>query len=515
VNRSAAAAQAETNMTWIDQRVWNKRLIPVLVFVVGSMAAYALLATTQGFVSTDDYYHSRIAAQIIEQRALRLHFPWLPLTILSHDQFVDHHLLYHIYLAPWEYWGGIIGAKLAQALVFGGICLAFWSLLRRLQVRYAVLWTAALFGVSTPFIYRALMVRTQAAAVLLLLVALHLLVARRDRWLVVLAFAFAWLYDGFVLLPIVVTLYGVASWIADREFNWKPVVYTLFGTLLGLCINPYFPENVVFITSHLGEKFDIASNIRVGTEWYPYTTAVFLENSLGAFLALVAGLLAPSFRKTGRDRVETATLLMALLTLFMTFQSRRFVEYFPAFALLFGAVAWGRGGIQWRSYLPKFVFKPSVARLQVFVLALPVFILVYITWNSVRADIQNGENADYMAGAARWLQTHTEPGTMIFQTDWDDFPYLFYLNTQNTYLIGLDPTYLEVAHPELWNQWVSITQGAVENPSSLIRDGYGATYVVSDTQHDAFAARADQDPAMQLVYRDSSSMIWQIVTSSP
>ena len=62
----------------------------------------------------------------------------------------------------------------------------------------------------------------------------------------------------------------------------------------------------------------------------------------------------------------------------------------------------------------------------------------------------------------------------------------------------------------MWNQWVALTQGMVERPSVLIRETFGATYVVSDTRHDAFAERADEDPAMTLVYRDGNSLVWRV-----
>jgi RsiW-degrading membrane proteinase PrsW (M82 family) len=100
-----------------------------------------------------------------------------------------HHLLYHIYIAPFAYWGGIGGAKLGQALVIGGIFAATWLLLRRLRIRPAWLWLIVLLALSSPFVYRMMMVRAQGAAVLVLLLVLYALFTRRYRWLLPLAFA--------------------------------------------------------------------------------------------------------------------------------------------------------------------------------------------------------------------------------------------------------------------------------------------------------------------------------------
>ena len=504
LNTVKASVPPSVRLSW---RAWR---LPVLVFAIGFAAAVILLSANNGFVSNDDYYHSRIAAQIIEQRALRLDFPWLSLTILSPDQFVDHHLLYHLYLAPWAYWGGIAGAKIAHALVVGSVFVALWSLLDYLRVRSSLAWTVALLGVSTPFLYRLLMVRTQAAALLLLLIALHLLFRRRHTLLLALAFAFTWLYNGFVLLPAVAVLYMIAVYPAERRLVWQPLAYVLAGTVLGLVINPYFPQNFAFIFSHLNEKIDVESSIRVGNEWYPYNTQALLTNSIGALLALAAGVLAPSFRKVQRDSVETTLLLIALLTLYMTLESRRFIEYFPAFALLYCAAAWGRSEVMGRDK-PMFLPPPHMRRILLAGLMLPLLLLVITTLSAVHNDIRSEKDAGYLAGASRWLQENTEPGALVFQTDWDDFTYLFF---HNTYLTGLDPTYLQIANPTLANLWVPITQGQVERPAALIRDIFGAVYVVSDTNHDAFAASASADPDMELVYRDSNSLVWHVKPSA-
>lgn len=494
---------------------WELLAGSLLAFVIGVVAAFVMMSVTEGFVSNDDYYHSRIAAEIIEQRSLRVDFPWLPLTILKPDAFVDHHLLYHAYLAPFAYWGGIAGAKFAQMLVVGGIFGAFWLLLRHLQIRPAWVWLIALLAVSAPFLYRTLMVRTQGAAVLVLLLALIVLFSRRYRWLAPIAFAFTWLYNGFVLLPVFTGLYLIAAWVTDRQFVWRPVAYVLIGTAAGLIINPYFPHNIAFALDHLGEKVAIAEGVRVGSEWYPYTTGALLQHSAGMLLALAAGIFAPSLRRTGRDRTETLLLLVALVTLYMAFESRRFIEYAPVFALLFGAAALGRGGIDWERLLPPALTRLPLTHVYAYVLAVPVLALAGLTMHTVQQDIASTQDSGYMAGAAAWLQANTEPQALVFQTDWDDFPYLFHHNTHNTYLVGLDPTYLQLEQPDLWNLWVPITEGIVERPSVLIRERFGASYVVSDTQHGAFARSADSDPAMALVYRDDHSLIWQIVDTQP
>ena len=40
-------------------------------------------------------------------------FPWLPLTILAPDRYADHHMLYHVLLAPFTVGDLRIGGKVA------------------------------------------------------------------------------------------------------------------------------------------------------------------------------------------------------------------------------------------------------------------------------------------------------------------------------------------------------------------------------------------------------------------
>jgi hypothetical protein len=477
----------------------------VALFAVCFIILRALLFSTASFAGYDDYYHARISAEIAEQGKLAVDFPWLPKTILSPDKFVDHHLLYHLYLAPWVHYVGLEeGAKLGQLVIVAGTFLALWLLLRQIQVRYALGWTLTLFALSSSFLYRMLMIRTQAASVLLLILALSLLFGRRYRWLIPLSFAYVWLYDGFILMPIFAGLYTISEWLSDRRLDWRPLTYTLMGVALGLIINPYFPRNLEFITDHLGAKVGFESGVEVGSEWYPYTTGALLANSGGALLILVLGFLRPSIDSHRRDRIENTLLFAALLTLFMLFRSRRFIEYYPPFALLFCAAAWGRQPL----------ILPVPRRLGFLVplgAVVAAIILAQLTWLKTRETLERGDNPSWFVGASNWLDRNAPDGAMVFQTDWDDFTRLFYHNPSNIYLVGLDPTYLERADPDLWTQWVAITRGEVELPSSVIRSAFDAEYVVSDRRHTAFADRANADPDMRLVYWDRDSNVWQII----
>lgn len=149
-------------------------------------------------------------------------------------------------------------------------------------------------------------------------------------------------------------------------------------------------------------------------------------------------------------RINTGILLSLLLVcLFglMLFQSRRFIEYFPPFVLVFAAFSWaplleGREDQnaspagRWQAGLRDMLTRRGPALL----LALAVFAGILYSLPRARLSLQDSRSHSLYAGASTWLEENTPAGSLVFQTDWDDFPRLFFYNTHNTYLVGLDPT---------------------------------------------------------------------------
>ena len=82
--------------------------------------------------------------------------------------------------------------------------------------------------------------------------------------------------------------------------------------------------------------------------------------------------------------------------------------------------------------------------------------------------MQGAKPYERYAAASAWLQANTPAGSRVFQTDWDDFPELYFWNAHNTYLVGLDPTYMYLHDGPLYLRWRAITRGEVELPGAAI-----------------------------------------------
>ncbi len=500
-----------------------KRLVTLLTALLLFAAFFAGMAAvqfaTRDMPDNDGYYHIKLA-YLMRTEGLKPPFPYLPLSILSADKFYDHHFLFHVALIPFTFGDLRAGAKWAAVFFSSLAFLAVWVLLVRQKVPLAWLWALGLLGVSEAFLYRMSITRAQSLSLGLLALAMLWLLEGRTWRLAILAFFYVWTYDAFPLMLALGGLHLLAVALIERRFEFRPLLFIVGGIVAGVLINPYFPANITFSIQHMLPKLTDATSVSVGNEWYPYDTSQLLNNSLPALVAFASGILALGLSGRKMDLRTAFGLLTALLFGLMLFEARRFVEYFPAFALIFAAFAWSplladlwptsastADSAPWafpafslRTYLP------------VALLVLALTVGMVRTLPAAQKSIRSSKPYYLYAGASNWLTQNTPAGARIFQTDWDDFPRLFYYNTHNTYLIGLDPTYMQLYDSKLYDEWVKITQGDVPNPSGEILSTFGARYIHTDLKHGNFLRAAAKDTGLREVYRDDQAVIFEVVT---
>ena len=493
------------------------------IVIVGFLALVQF--STPDLAGNDGYYHIKFA-YLMRTEGLQPDFPWLPLTILNAREFSDHHFLYHIALIPFTFGDLRMGAKWASVVFASLAFLSVWWLLYKQRVPYAALWTLGLLAVSEAFIYRMSLARPPALSLAILVIGLHWMLTQKYVRLIPLAFVYVWLYDAFPLLILLVGIYTLSVWLLERRLNLYPLIYTGIGVVLGLFLKPYFPHNIIFLYRHIFPKLTETTSVGVGSEWYPYKTNQLLENAPLALLAFFAGAFALGLRQRRMEVNIAASFLAAVLFGMLVFQSRHFIEYYPAFALIFAALAWSPliTGREERSEVDQgavsesrfkmipgtwvFFVKRSIPALLLILVLVPG---MWITFKEARSDLQGSKPYGLYAQASAWLEANTPAGARVFQTDWVYFPRLFFYNTHITYLVGLDPTYMQLYDAEMYELWVDITEGDVEQPSDIIYSQFGSQYVMTDLKHKDFLRRAEDDAGLREVYRDSEAAIFEVL----
>ena len=485
------------------------RLHPILVFILFAGCMALVQFATPDMPDNDGFYHIKLA-YLMRTESLKPEFPWLPYTILNANEFYDHHFLYHVALTPFTFGDLRLGAKWS-AVVFSSLAfISVWYLFYRQRIPLGWLWALALLGISDAFLFRMSITRAQSLSLAMLALGLNWMLESRYQYLGVLAFFYVWMYDAFPLLLVLAGLHLLAVLMLERRLEYRSILFIGIGILLGLFLNPYFPENIVFSYRHMLPKLVDATSVRVGNEWYPYETVTLMENSLPALLAFSGGILALGWNKRRVDVRTLTSLLAALLFGLMLFQARRFIEYFAPFALIFSAFAWAPL-LSDREPASVVLAKARPISIPFSLLFLIVLASMIKTLPSARASIQNSKPYDLYAGASEWLIDNSQPGDLVFQTDWDDFPRLFFYNTSNRYLIGLDPTYMQLYDKGSYNLWVLITKGAVSQPSQFIANHFHARFVHTDLKHDKFISRAEKDPGLREVYRDEQAILFEVI----
>jgi hypothetical protein len=518
----------------------------VLIFLVFRYIQFSTAAVCCG--DFDGYYHIRWSRLLWENMRAG-HFPpaftWLPLTTLNPNDYVDHHLLFHIFQIPFTWLGDLRLAAKISATIFATLALfsCYW-LIVRYRIKYTLVWLVALLACSSPFLYRLSMAKAPPLAIIFTIIGIVLLFERKYVWLAPLMFLYVWTYSLWVTLGMAAVIWTlVVAWY-DWRIEWRPVAWTTLGTALGFIINPYFPKNFKLFVEHVLIKMTPSAEYttKVGSEWYPYESWYFLLSCFVAFAAMLIGYVAFN----GRDKKHAARplffLLFSTLLMIASFHSRRFVEYWPPFAVLFAAFTLQPlldGVRTWAHELPSDVMnelQPFLDRhdravitettrreewwknLAVIVVAVVLALILFFSLQGWRGngglvkEIAGEAGPDRYSKGMEWIRTNVPANEVIFNSDWDDFPKLFFYDTTHRYTSGLDPTYLLDQNPELSKLYESITLGKEKDPGPILRDRFGAHYIFSDNEdvHDDLYASAMDSGWFDKVYEDDDCWILKL-----
>ncbi len=525
----------------------NELLKYFLLFIVAfSLFSYFQISST--FPDPDSFYHAKMAVLIPDQGIVR-DFPWLQFTVLK-DNFADHHFLYHVALIPFvTLFDPLVGIKLFTALSAAVLILVFYWFLKKFKIRGALLYSIILL-VSSPFIFRINLAKASAISLTILLFGLYFIFQRKVWPLFFLSFIYVWTYGGWPLILVLALFYIFSESLISVTKNFENVksliknffknifsktnvklFFACFGGLAaGVIINPFFPKNLFFYWQQIIKiaVINYQDKIGVGAEWYPYGLGDLIANSSFIFILLILSFAVifinflKNFTSQEKSTVidpgeKTKTLTLTLLALFflaLTLRSRRNVEYFIPFAALASAFILSQPLSSIKKYLPTInawrqkrkVFSSLVI---IYILFMVPFTSARNIWSIKQLYLSGGSIYKYR-GVAEWLKNNTPQNSIIFHNDWDDFPALFYYNTNNYYIAGLDPTFMYDYDKDLHKIWVDITTGRRPNISEFVKNDFRSEYVFVDKDHIALENNLKSDGHFEMVYKDEEGKIYKL-----
>ncbi len=508
----------------------SKRPISYFVQYISLGAVLALCAAlftyfqwSNELADPDAFYHMRLS-QLILERGVITDFIWLPYTTLA-EHFIDQHFLYHILMIPFVSTGfPLIGVKIYTVLLAVAFLGIFAVTLKKLESSWWLIVTSVL-ALTTPFTFRLNLVKATPVALILVCLTIAVLYKKRFWWLVPIGIIYVWAYGGFAMMLIVVITWLIANGMAllttahpkkiQISHFLKPLLFTLTGLAIGVVINPYFPNNLSFYWDQLVQIgiINYQDTIGVGAEWYPYNPGRLIFGSMGLISLLLLGLITTILKRRNWQQLDWFALGIFLVGLLLTLKSRRYVEYFGPYTAIAAAIWLRHTVLSWSQVWRAFseIGRRAVAYSSLGAVAVIVFIPIILSdIRTNKEDIRSGTPINRYESASNLLKNNATPGSKILHSDWDDFPALFFHNSNNAYMSGLDPTFMYRFDKDLYTLWETVTLGEYKGDVTAALTTLDVEYVVIEQNHVDMYNLIQKSPDVALVYTDDEVDIFKV-----
>lgn len=491
----------------------NTKLVYILLFFLAFGLSLFLQLQTENIPGIDGHFYIKMARMLREKGGLFHEFPWLNFTPFR-GNFYGLHWFFYLLLVPFSYFSNLIlGVKLATAICFGGITVVFYFLTQSLNFKYSWAGILLLFGLSSNFLIRVHMGRPISLSVIFLLFGLYAILKERYIFLFFTSFFYVWAYDGYIVLTFLCGFWFLVYFAKERRLDFRPLLANVSGIIWGSFLNPYFPE--VVLNSHLSHNplvYRFVSRITPSAEWS--TRNIFSNFGahwlliilfLGTYVLGFISFFLKDFKKRKRDYLFNAYLWSSVLFFFfLTTLANRFMEYAAPLLALYALfvvnriishfyckvkrvlkevskkISWNKEELQWTFSL------------------ILIGLLLFGVYQNSRALISSSERSDLarLQGASQWLEENTEKGEIVYNAAWEDFPFLFFHNDHNYYIVGLDAYFLYLYNQEFYFLYQNIADRGKtcskrscnlacdltrdKKIHSVVRNKFNSNYIVVD-----------------------------------
>lgn len=465
-------------------------LTQYLYFLAVTIFYWTIQFSTNRVISVDGNWHIALSRKMWSDGIIHK-LPELAFTIFK-DYYREHHFLYQVLYMPFALIENpYMGAKLA-AFFFSAILGCFFiTYLRNHKIKLEWIFISLFLVGSAGFLYRIIMTRVQSVSLIWILGITYCLIFNRKKILAILAFTFVWLYDAFFLIYPITFLFIISDYIHSRKIKWNIILIIILSTIIGMIINPYFPENIQSYWFNIYRSIISTDGVLVGVEWRPYSLPYYWRTNYLIIIPFICSVLIHLlliFTKKIKEYPDKKALLFYGLLSFMfiglSLKSRRFIEYMPPFPILYIAL------------ILKYLLSSQKKFLWQTYVAISILAIIFIG-QSGKANIKDisyyirpRKELECYQSAAKWLHENVKKDEVIFSTDWDDFPHLYVGAPNLKYIVGLDPLFMDRYDSDLYKKWVDLTQARGEGSlAERIYKLFRSKYIFVDDQHHKFESR--------------------------
>ncbi len=511
------------------QKLQHFKYHKILLVFLFCILIFSLFQAPHGMGDPDGFYHARLS-QMMTNNLTFQEFPWMQFSTLN-ENFTDHHFLYHLLLMPWTIvFDPLMGTKIFTVILSSLFITCFYWFLTRYNFQYKLPLLFLLF-IFTSFFFRLSLIKATALSLIILLFIIYAIFEKKYSLILFLSFIYVWSYGGWLLGLVVGGIYIISetiylliktkpSWksLINKTFNFsnKKIIFNLvLGNLMGLIINPYFPQNIKFYWQQIWQIgiINYQKIVAVGNEWFSIS---LLDLGSHSIITTVIIILTFTWCIINYKKINRFTIFFALLTIFfllLTLKSRRYLEYFIPFSTLFVGYSFTLNKLQLptnRQSIIDFFKRPSHFIISIIIVMILCFQYGHSLYN-VKKNLNRDKYLNYQ-GAAQYLQKHTPYHTTIFHPGWDDWPALFYYNPNNYYIGGLDPTFTYLYNSNLYQKWQQVVHQPANNDFyQIIKNDFHASYVFAPKQYKQFITNLNNNFYFKPIYSDDHVIIYQVL----
>jgi len=481
------------------------------VFILCVSILSILQFSIKNIVGVDGLFHIKYASLILSEGIMRPFYWW------SFASYADTHFLYHVLLIPFTLFGLVEGAKIS-AIIFGGIAfsLMYWFL-KKNKVEFPLFWVLSLFAFGSQALYRFMMPRAFTLALILFILGFYFMLEKKYKYLGILLFLFVWSYTGFLILLFLIVLYFLYEWFVFGNKEWKLLSYSFIGTLLGSVINPFFPENIKTIYVQVVKVLLFPTDILLkSADAQPY-------RSLGEIfhyfefvsIVFVVCLFLYFKRKQFTNKVLSFMGIASILTFVLVLKGVRFIEYWVPFTLMFGALTFSEDLKRAYTKVIEIVEGKKIEFTRIKVITILLILLLpflYIGLDEVKTQVIRGEEIkkfDSTLPCGRWLDKNTEKGSVVFNY-WSEFPQVFIHDTNNKFIVGLDPNYMYHKNPELYSKYEKILLIQTNETYDWIKNDFKANYIYLGSFTNKFKPYYDLFKGFEEVFSTPTCTVYKV-----
>ena len=514
-------------------------MLRAIGFSAAALAVIALLRlNSPGVPDPDSFYHFRHAAVYADKGLAYAAFPWLPYSVLARFS-ADIGYGFHVFLIPFtllqDQVFGVVLASVIETLI---VLIILYATLKRHRIAYPFAWPFVLLFLASPIIWTVFQTRPQTLSMGFVALLLSSMLAASAPGVLASAFLIGLVHlNVFFLVPFVVVVAAVIKGIAERRWQWPLWLLALVGIVAGWLLRPN-PLGVLRLERVQILVHEVVRHqglpLLFGREWLPVSPAAL--SSFLYFIVIWAGLALLAFVSLALRRHhltrEDHTFLWSTLAVSAVFFvamlvfTKRATPFWAICAVMFSAKAF-TCFLDPRDADPKNLLNQETRPIIALAVLAIFAAMIYTGLDEVYVKrMFRTAPPDRLRAASLWLKDNAQPDDTVFNVDWGMFPELFFWNTEQRYVSGLDPIFLYAYSPKLywethylqtgeatdrtWEAYPPQSEAAVPTYTALRRDFDASYLILAIRQNPRLYEYLRQDPRFALGFADESYAVFAL-----